>query len=182
MPYPVGQRLKCQNAVEHVIVGWLVLLSLTLASLRTVLCHGHHPTNHHTHTVMERMMAPRNNKIMSESDILMEEIIKSTENADGERLFDADVPGKIGQPGVRRRRKRQVDQDDIKNALCRDKNPGEFFRLVAGVAHCRDVVACADHGLQAIRCPPGLAFDLGKQTCEWKQEVRMLMRLTTALR
>ena len=158
------------------------MLSLTLASLRTVLCHGHHPTNHHTHTVMERMMAPRNNKIMSESDILMEEIIKSTENVDGERLFDADVPGKIGQPGVRRRRKRQVDQDDIKNALCRDKNPGEFFRLVAGVAHCRDVVACADHGLQAIRCPPGLAFDLGKQTCEWKQEVRMLMRLTTALR
>ena len=64
-----------------------------------------------------------------------------------------------------------MDQDDIKNALCRDKNPGEFFRLVAGLAHCRDVVACADHGLQAIRCPPGLAFDLGKQTCEWKQEV-----------
>ena len=49
---------------------------------------------------------------------------------------------------------------------------GEFFRLVAGVAHCRDVVACAHHGLQAIRCPPGLAFDLGKQTCEWRNEVR----------
>ena len=53
-----------------------------------------------------------------------------------EGLFDADVPGKIGQPGARRRRKRQVDQNDIKNALCRDKNPGEFFRLVAGLAHC----------------------------------------------
>ena len=32
-----------------------------------------------------------------------------------------------------------------------DKNPGEFFRLVAGTSHCRDVVSCADGGLQAIR-------------------------------
>merc|ERR1719318_433418 len=34
------------------------------------------------------------------------------------------------------------------------------------------VVSCTDGGLQAIRCPPGLAFDLSKQTCEWKQLVK----------
>nr|ALS04459.1 chitin deacetylase 1 [Acartia pacifica] len=70
------------------------------------------------------------------------------------------------------RYKRQVSEDDIKDALCKDKNGGEFFRLVAGAAHCRDVVACAENGLQAIRCPPGLAFDLDKQTCEWKNAVK----------
>jgi len=68
--------------------------------------------------------------------------------------------------------KRQVSEDDIRDALCKDKNAGEFFRLVAGGANCRDVVACAENGLQAIRCPPGLAFDLDKQTCEWKNAVK----------
>ena len=145
---------------------WLLFLSVSCVT-------GHQHTNHHTHTIMDQVMAamPRHADIVSESDILMEEIMSSTRNVD--ELFNADSPGKIGQPlaGARSRQRRQVDQDDIKDALCRDKNPGEFFRLVAGLAHCRDVVACADHGLQAIRCPPGLAFDLGKQTCEWKQEV-----------
>jgi len=70
------------------------------------------------------------------------------------------------------REKRAVSEDDIKDALCKDKNPGEFFRLVAGGQSCRDVVACAENGLQAIRCPPGLAFDLDKQTCEWKNQVK----------
>merc|ERR1712168_448150 len=70
------------------------------------------------------------------------------------------------------RYKREIDENDIKDALCKDKNPGEFFRLVAGGSHCRDVVSCADGGLQAIRCPPGLAFDLDKQTCEWKAAVK----------
>ena len=68
--------------------------------------------------------------------------------------------------------KRQVSQEDIKEALCKDKGKGEFFRLVAGEAHCRDVVACSDHGLQAIRCPSGLAFDLRKQTCDWRAQVK----------
>ena len=151
------------------MLRWLWFLCVTLLRLRAVLSHGHH------HTLMEQILAPRNLEynIVSENEILMEEIMKSTENVEG--LFDADIPGKLGPVGgARRRRKRQVDQDDIKNALCRDKNPGEFFRLVAGLAHCRDVVACADHGLQAIRCPPGLAFDLSKQTCEWKQEVSLI--------
>jgi len=69
------------------------------------------------------------------------------------------------------RSKRQVNEQDIKTILCKDKNPGDFFRLVAGKRHCRDVVSCTDGGLQAIRCPPGLAFDLFKQTCEWKHLV-----------
>merc|ERR1711872_701298 len=70
------------------------------------------------------------------------------------------------------RYKRGIDENDIKDALCKDKNPGEFFRLVAGSSHCRDVVSCTEGGLQAIRCPPGLAFDLDKQTCEWKASVK----------
>jgi len=122
--------------------------------------------------------------VMKESDILLEGVYKSATGVLG-ALFDSDVtkeeekvesgevekqPGGGAAPLLRH--KRQVSQDDIKNALCRDKNPGEFFRLVAGATHCRDVVACADHGLQAVRCPPGLAFDLGKQTCEWRQQVR----------
>ena len=73
---------------------------------------------------------------------------------------------------VKRRTRRQVSQDDIKEALCKDKGKGEFFRLVAGEAHCRDVVACSDNGLQAIRCPSGLAFDLRKQTCDWRAQVK----------
>ena len=71
-----------------------------------------------------------------------------------------------------------MSQDDIKEALCRDKNPGEFFRLVAGESHCRDVVACADHGLQAIRCPPGLAFSLRQQTCDWRAAVKDCNQVT----
>ena len=106
--------------------------------------------------------------LVPESDILLEDIFKSSEVSNG--LFDSHVPGKIGDR--RKRRRRQVNQDDIREALCKDKNPGEFFRLVAGDVHCRDVVACADHGLQAIRCPPGLAFDLRKQTCDWRREVK----------
>ena len=33
-------------------------------------------------------------------------------------------------------------------------------------------------GLQAIRCPPGLAFDLEKQTCDWKWAVKNCDELT----
>jgi len=70
------------------------------------------------------------------------------------------------------RYRREIDENDIKDALCKDKNAGEFFRLVAGSGHCRDVVACGEGGLQALRCPPGLAFDLDKQTCEWRNAVK----------
>jgi len=64
-----------------------------------------------------------------------------------------------------------LSEDDVRSALCEDKVPGEYFRLVPGDKHCRDVVACADDGLKALRCPQGLVFDILKQTCDWKQSV-----------
>ena len=134
----------------------------------------------HSHSMLENVLGAHDDvqedvkeRIVSENDVLLEEVIESAKNIEGD-LFDSHVGDK--ERG-RQRRKRQVNQEDIKEALCKDKNPGEFFRLVAGEHHCRDVVACADHGLQAIRCSPGLAFDLRKQTCEWRQEVDMIMFL-----
>ena len=90
-----------------------------------------------------------------------------------EEIFDSHVPNKKHdfEKPFEKRTKRQVDQEDARDALCQDKNAGEFFRLVAGQNQCRDVVSCTDGGLQAIRCPPGFAFDLSKQTCELKQLV-----------
>jgi len=64
-----------------------------------------------------------------------------------------------------------LSEDEVRSALCEDKTPGEYFRLVPGDKHCRDVVACADGGLKALRCPQGLVFDIIKQTCDWKQSV-----------
>jgi len=74
---------------------------------------------------------------------------------------------------ARRRSKRQaVNEDDIRRAICSVAViPGEFFRLVAGSVNCRDVVACNEDGLRALRCPPGLAFSLQDQACDWKQNV-----------
>merc|ERR1711978_552805 len=62
--------------------------------------------------------------------------------------------------------------------LCRGKSSGELFRLKAGDDSCRDVIQCTAGGLQAIRCPPGLAFDLEKQTCDWKWAVKNCDKLT----
>jgi len=62
--------------------------------------------------------------------------------------------------------------------LCEDKSSGELFRLKAGKDSCRDVIQCTAAGLQAIRCPPGLAFDLEKQTCDWKWAVKNCEKLT----
>ena len=31
-------------------------------------------------------------------------------------------------------------------------------------------------GLQAIRCPAGLAFDIEKQTCDWKEQVKNCLK------
>uniref|UniRef100_T1IYW5 Chitin-binding type-2 domain-containing protein n=1 Tax=Strigamia maritima TaxID=126957 RepID=T1IYW5_STRMM len=55
--------------------------------------------------------------------------------------------------------------------LCEDKNPGEYFRLYAE-DDCRDVVRCSVQGLLALRCPAGLAFDIEKQTCDWRDAVK----------
>ena len=100
---------------------------------------------------------------------LVKEVIES---AGMEDASDHDISQEQAGDESKARIKRQVSQDDIKEALCKDKGKGEFFRLVAGEAHCRDVVACSDHGLQAIRCPSGLAFDLRKQTCDWRAQVK----------
>merc|ERR1711887_305631 len=62
--------------------------------------------------------------------------------------------------------------------LCQDKSAGELFRLKSGADSCRDVIQCTAAGLQAIRCPPGLAFDLEKQTCDWKWAVKNCDKLT----
>lgn len=69
-------------------------------------------------------------------------------------------------------------QDDSKkdesfeSEICKDKDAGEWFRLVAGDSDsCRDVIQCTSSGLQAIRCPAGLYFDIEKQTCDWKDAV-----------
>merc|ERR1711917_218587 len=62
--------------------------------------------------------------------------------------------------------------------LCRGKSAGELFRLKSGADSCRDVIQCTAAGLQQIRCPPGLAFDLEKQTCDWKAAVTNCDKLT----
>merc|ERR1711962_1069197 len=72
------------------------------------------------------------------------------------------------------------DDDDLtqEQKLCKGKSAGELFRLKAGADACRDVIQCTAAGLQAIRCPPGLAFDLEKQTCDWKWAVTNCDQLT----
>ncbi|XP_076326310.1 chitin deacetylase 1-like [Tachypleus tridentatus] len=71
--------------------------------------------------------------------------------------------------------KRQADStnSDTKNDsdLCKGRSPSEYFRLTAA-EDCRDVVRCSVQGLLALRCPTGLAFDIEKQTCGWKDQVK----------
>jgi len=69
--------------------------------------------------------------------------------------------------GVRAQDDGRTDEQE----LCDDKSAGELFRIKTGKENCRDVIQCTAAGLQAIRCPPGLAFDLEKQTCDWNWAV-----------
>merc|ERR1711899_259380 len=63
--------------------------------------------------------------------------------------------------------------------LCKDRLSEEYFRLKADYdgGDCRDVVRCDRAGaagtirLAAVRCPAGLAFDIYRQTCDWKAKV-----------
>merc|ERR1711935_160517 len=69
----------------------------------------------------------------------------------------------------------QDDEDDekaLERQLCSDKEAGLWFRLETGKNKCRDVILRTVSGLQAIRCPAGLAFDIEKQTCDWKASVK----------
>merc|ERR1712086_34619 len=64
------------------------------------------------------------------------------------------------------------EEKELERQLCQDKGAGEWFRLESGDKKCRDVIQCTVSGLQAIRCPSCLAFDIEKQTCDWKASVK----------
>lgn len=70
--------------------------------------------------------------------------------------------------------KRQADENDAE--LCKGRPASEYFRLTAD-EDCRDVVRCSVQGLLALRCPSGLAFDIDKQTCDWKSNVKNCQQL-----
>lgn len=72
--------------------------------------------------------------------------------------------------------KRQADENSNDAELCKGRPPSEYFRLTAD-EDCRDVVRCSVQGLLALRCPSGLAFDIDKQTCDWKSNVKNCQQL-----
>lgn len=73
---------------------------------------------------------------------------------------------------IRVKRQEDKKEESFESEICKDKDAGEWFRLVAGEGdNCRDVIQCTSSGLQAIRCPAGLYFDIDKQTCDWKDSV-----------
>ncbi|XP_071519198.1 chitin deacetylase 1-like [Panulirus ornatus] len=81
---------------------------------------------------------------------------------------------------ARPREKRQLTNFDLPlttEELCLDKASEEFFRL-PDITDCRDVFRCDRSGhngpirLAAVRCPTGLAFDVDRQVCDWKQRVK----------
>ncbi|TRY72028.1 hypothetical protein TCAL_13698 [Tigriopus californicus] len=62
------------------------------------------------------------------------------------------------------------------NELCKDRPASEYFRLTTE-KDCRNVVRCDSAGSQGsirlatVKCPDQLAFDLERQTCDWKARV-----------
>lgn len=72
--------------------------------------------------------------------------------------------------------KRQAEENSNDAELCKGRPPSEYFRLTAD-EDCRDVVRCSVQGLLALRCPSGLAFDIDKQTCDWKSNVKNCQQL-----
>merc|ERR1712241_387620 len=85
------------------------------------------------------------------------------------------------------RYKRQLSSEELLNLspeeLCKDRLSEEYFRLT-WEGDCRDVVRCDRAGLAgtirlaAVRCPAGLAFDINRQTCDWKAKVENCDRLS----
>ncbi|XP_011201907.1 chitin deacetylase 1 isoform X2 [Bactrocera neohumeralis] len=59
-----------------------------------------------------------------------------------------------------------VDVEEV----CADRPADEYFRLDTD-GDCREVYRCTKSGLKEIQCPSGLAFDILKQTCDWKAKV-----------
>merc|ERR1712018_478477 len=78
---------------------------------------------------------------------------------------------------VQRVKRQEADEDELEKQLCADKGAGEWFRLETGEDKCRDVIQCTASGLQAIRCPAGLAFDIEKQTCDSKTKEKKIKPL-----
>ncbi|XP_046990525.1 chitin deacetylase 1 isoform X2 [Schistocerca americana] len=64
----------------------------------------------------------------------------------------------------------EADDQSI-DELCDQRPPDEYFRLSTD-GDCRDVVRCTKSGIKQISCPSGLAFDVEKQTCDWKGKVQ----------
>ncbi|XP_013776701.1 uncharacterized protein LOC106461428 [Limulus polyphemus] len=62
----------------------------------------------------------------------------------------------------------RISQNDAE--VCKDKSPREYFRLSSD-KDCREVMRCSSQGLQVLRCPSGLFFDIESQTCNWRSEV-----------
>lgn len=84
----------------------------------------------------------------------------------------ANPAGLFSEGSNRVKRQEDKKEESFENEICKDKDAGEWFRLVAGEGdNCRDVIQCTSSGLQAIRCPAGLYFDIDKQTCDWKDSV-----------
>ncbi|XP_048518614.1 chitin deacetylase 1-like [Dendroctonus ponderosae] len=68
--------------------------------------------------------------------------------------------------------------DPTSEELCLNRPADEYFRL-STEGDCRDVVRCdfnSDNNgvtrLASVRCPVGLAFDVDRQTCDWKTNVK----------
>ena len=77
----------------------------------------------------------------------------------------------------------EAAKDADVNDLCKNRPSNEYFRLTTE-GDCRDVVRCDRAGLAgvirlaSIKCPNSLAFDLEKQTCDWKASVNNCDRLS----
>lgn len=80
----------------------------------------------------------------------------------------------VGQRVVRQEKPKEAAQTP--EQLCENRPAEEYFRLSTD-GDCRDVVRCDRAGiagairLAAVRCPAGLAFDVERQTCDWKAKV-----------
>uniref|UniRef100_A0A182UHD7 Chitin-binding type-2 domain-containing protein n=1 Tax=Anopheles melas TaxID=34690 RepID=A0A182UHD7_9DIPT len=77
-----------------------------------------------------------------------------------------------------KRQDEDLDPDSINvEELCKDRPGDEYFRLSTD-GDCREVVRCDDAGengitrLAKVRCPTGLYFDVQRQTCDWKTNVK----------
>jgi len=72
---------------------------------------------------------------------------------------------------------------DTVEELCQGRPPNEYFRLDTE-GDCRNVVRCDRAGiagtirLASVKCPSGLAFDLERQTCDWRNKVPNCDRLS----